>query len=345
MGNLTNNYTHFSQLGRNRLVGSASTLPRLPETSQKAIDDLRATTQKVLVTGAAGDAAKDAGLTVLNLEKVGRLTEGDINAVNLKAAVDLGSKLPIDQFQGVLSQVSAPITAVASVELMQSRIESTISDPSALNVKLLVATSRDASRAFSVLGTFLVKNADKVAATAADSSSTIGGLISKGLGTGAAGAVKTGVQSGSRVLGHLSTGLSVGVAALDVVLAGQDIKRYWDDPSGKNLAKMGLGLVAASASVLAASRIPGISTKATMVAALADVGKFGVDVDWGGVYTGGKDAVTVYTQDRYQAFKQEVMVSRLPQGALVASPTASTPVNPGLQTYPGLGVIGASLRH
>ena len=91
MGNLTTNYNHFSNIGRGQLAG-VKPGQQLTEEERQALVDVRTTTQKLFSTGIAGDDAKDATATLGNIEKVSSLSQGDINAVNLKAAADLGYK-------------------------------------------------------------------------------------------------------------------------------------------------------------------------------------------------------------------------------------------------------------
>ena len=339
MGNLNSNYNHFSSLGRAQLAGSR-TLAALPQDSQKALEDAKETTTKLLVTGVAGEGAQDAGNALLNVEKVSRLSQGDVNLINVKAAVDLGAKLTQGTVQEALGQVATPLTAVVSVEAFGRNLDATTKNPNAENVKLLVKTTQGATTAFAQLSSLLVNYGDSAVSLLAENSGTISSLMAKGLSGPAAGTVRTGLQTGSKVLGRISTGLNLGVAALDVVIAAKDIKRFWDDPNGRSFTKMSLGLVAAGASVLAASRLPGLSTKASMVAALADVGKVGVDVNWSGVYAGAKTGVTSFAADRYQAFRQEVIVSYLPQGALVSTPPATSATLPLIRS----GVIGQKLK-
>lgn len=337
MGSLTLNpttsYSHFSQLGRTQLAGSHTTAA-LSDESAKALADARTATQKILSSGVAGNAVKDANSAFGNIEKISRLAEGDVNAVNIKAAVDLGSKFTQGEMQAVLGTVATPLGAVISFEALGSRIEATKKDPNVQNVKSLVSTTRDATTAFSALGKLLVENSGSVATFASRISGDLGQAVARGLGSSAATSVKAGIQGSSKVLGQIGAGLSIGVAAMDVVIAGQDIHTYWNDPSGKNLAKMGFGVVAAGASVLAATRIPGISTPAAIVAALADVSKFGVDVNWKGVYDGTKVRVGNLVTDQTNNFKQDILASRLPKGAF------ATPA----PVAPGMGLVSMAIK-
>lgn len=337
MGNLLlspTSYSTFSQLGRNQLAGTR-TGPALSTENAQALADAGNATRRILASGVAGDVAQDATSALGNIEKVSRLADGDVNAVNLKAAVDLGAKLTQGEFQEALGRVAAPLSAVVSVEALGSRIEATKKDPTVQNVKSLVSTTRDATTAFSVLGKLVVENSGSVATFASRISGDLGQAVARGLGSSAAGSVKAGISGGSRVLGQIGAGLSIGVAAMDVVIAGTDIRNYWNDPSGKNLARMGFGVVAAGASVLAATRIPGLSTPAAIVAALADVSKFGVDVNWKGVYDGTKVRVGTLVSDQASSFKQDILSSRLPKGAIVNS--LGQPVNPSM------GLVGMAM--
>lgn len=347
MGNINTQYTHFSSLGRDQLAGPRSTAV-LPQDTQKALNDARNTTTRILATGVAGEGAQEATSILANADKISRLSQGDINAVNLKAAVDVGAKFTQGEVQELLGTVATPLSAVVSVESLGRTIDTTLKDPNADNVKVLVKTTQSATTAFSQLSSLIVNYGDDAINVLANNSSTISSLMAKGLSSQTAGVVRTGLETSGKVLGRISTGLNIGVAALDVVIAGRDIKNFWEDPTGKSFTKMGLGLVAAGASILAAAKLPGLSTKASMVAALADIGKVGVDVNWGGVYQGAKTGVTSFASDKYQAFKSEVISSRLPVGATVAPVSATvapvggpeSPVLPLLRS----GVIGASLK-
>lgn len=340
MGNLGIQYNHFSSIGRDSLAASPNA--NLPTGNRQALNDARNTTVKILATGVAGSGAKDATSILQNADKLTLLSQGEINVANLKAAVDVGAKFTEGEAQELLGQVATPLGAVISVESLGKTIDATVKNPNADNVKNLVKTTQGATKAFSQLSTLIVNYGDDAVNLLANNSSTISSLMAKGLSGQTAGAVKTGLQTSGKVLGRISTGLNVGVAALDVVIAGRDIKNFWEDPNGKSLTKMGLGVVAAGASILAACRLPGLSTKASMVAALADVGKVSVDVNWGGVYSGAKAEVTSFATNKYEAFKSEVFASRLPVGAtvspsVVASNSATLPLLKA-------GVIGMALK-
>ncbi len=324
MGNIQ---TQFSQIGQLTQQQVATTKPvrRLDPESEKALKDAKTTTRKLFATGAVGENAQKINSTVINVEKVTRLADGDVNAINIKAAIDLGEKVTRGQVQEVLGNVSAPLGAFVSYGLMSERIDNTIKDPNADNVKLLLKTGEGATRSFSALSKLVLENSGKVASFAGRYSDDLGRVLTKGMSSGTAGVVKTGLTGTQRALGHMGTALNVGVAGLDIYIAGKDIKNYWDDPTGKNLARMGLGLVAATGSILAASKIPGLSGKAAVVAALADVSKVGLDVNWTGVYKGTKENVVGYTQETVAAYKKEILVSRLPQLAHV--PVTVTPAS------------------
>lgn len=326
MGNIQTQFSQIGQLTQQQLAPTQS-VRRLDPESEKALKDAQATTRKVLATGVAGENFQNINSTVVNVEKVSRLANGDVNAVNIKAAIDLGETVTRGQVQQVLGNVAAPIGAFVSYELMTDRIDHTIKDPNADNFKLLLKTGEGATKSFSALSKLVLEHSDKVVSFAGSYSDNLGRLLAKGTQSSAAGLVKTGLTGSQRVLGHVGTALNVGVAGLDIYIAGKDIKNFWDDPSGKNMARMGLGIVAATGSVLAASKIPGLSGKAAVVAALADVSKVGLDVNWTGVYNGTKETVVDYTQETVAAYKKEILVSRLPQLAntsVKATPAALT---------------------
>ncbi|MGV3524821.1 MAG: hypothetical protein ACO1RX_11370 [Candidatus Sericytochromatia bacterium] len=315
------NYTAFSRIGRENIVAPLLNTSQLDADAQTALADAQNTTRRVLSTGIVGDGAKDATAVIGQLEKVSSLSQGDINAVNIKAAMDLGQKFTQGQVQQLLGTVATPIGAVISVEQLQTNIDKAFQDPSAQNVKTLVTVTRDAGMTFSKLTELAINYGDDALALAGRYGGGVGELLTKGMGTKAAGAVKTGLSQGGQLLGRVSKGLNIGIAAMDIWIAGNDIKNFWNDPSGKNLAKMSLGVVAAGASVL--STVPGIGTKAAMVATLADVGKMGVDVNWAGVYEGTKTQVSTFAQVQANNLKRDLVASRLPQGAMVAAPTAT----------------------
>jgi hypothetical protein len=120
----------------------------------------------------------------------------------------------------------------------------------------------------------------------------------------ATGLVRTGLHTTSQTLGKVSQGLTVGVAAMDVWIGVQDVHDFMTDPSMKNFLRAGLGTLAAGASMASVAKLPVLGVSASLVATLADVGKVGLDVNWGVLYQGAAER-----------YKQEVLASRLPQGA------------------------------
>lgn len=330
MSNLSTQYNHFTRLSQaapaapqlqaietlqaqnpgsinSETTTSATTKPGHNPKSDAELKKVKSGTQKVLSSGIAGESGQAINSTVLNVEKVARLADGDVNAVNIKAAVDLGEQVTRGKIQEALGSVATPLGAVVSAELMADRINTTVKDPNADNVKLLLKTGEGAARNFSNLSKFLVSNSDKLVSFTGKYSDDIAGLLAKGLGSKTAGAVKTGLTGSQRVLGHVGTALGVGVAGLDVYIAGRDIKTYWEDPTGKNMGKMGIGVVTAAASVLAAAKIPGVSGKAAIVATLGDVAKLSVDVDWSSVYEGAKEKTSEVVSSQYSKLKEEVV--------------------------------------
>ncbi len=329
MSNLSTQYNHFTRLSQaapaapqlqaienlqsQNAGASADSSPKTsPGTAKHAQKDaelgkVKSGTQKVLGSGVAGEGAKGINSTVLNVEKVARLADGDVNAINIKAAVDLGEQVTRGRIQEALGSVATPLGAVVSAELMADRINTTVKDPNADNVKLLLKTGEGAARNFSNLSKFLVSNSDKLVSFTGKYSDDVARLLAKGLGSNAAGAVKSGLNGSQRVLGHVGTALGVGVAGLDLYIAGRDIKTYWEDPTGKNMGKMGIGVVTAAASVLAAAKIPGVSSKAAIVATLGDVAKISVDVDWATVYEGAKEKTADIVTTQYSKLKEEVV--------------------------------------
>ncbi len=302
--------------------------------SEKEIKKVKGGTHKVLGTGLAGDSGKQINSTILNVEKVARLADGDVNAVNIKAAVDLGEKVTRGKVQQALGTVATPLGAVMSAELMVSRIDDTVKDPNADNVKLLLKTGEGAARNFSKLSHFLVANSDNAVKLVGKYSDNVGRLLAKGLGSKAAGSVKAGLTGSQRVLGHVGTALNVGIAGLDVYIAGKDIKNYWDDPSLKNMGKMSIGVVTAAASIVAAAKVPGLSSKAAVVATLGDVAKISMDVNWAAVYDGAKTKTTRVVNQQMESLKQDVMGMRDPRIQRIQSNAAISPA---------LGTVSATL--
>lgn len=330
MSNLSTQYNHFTRLSQptpaapqlhaienlqeqnpgstdSALATSPSSQPGHNSKSDAELKKVKSGTQKVLDSGLAGEGGKAINSTVNNVQKVARLADGDINAVNIKAAVDLGEQVTRGRIQEALGTVATPLGAVISAELMAERINTTVKDPNADNVKLLLKTGEGAARNFSNLSKFLISNSDKLVSFTGKYSDDLAGFLAKGLGSKAAGAVKVSLTGSQRVLGHVGTALGVGVAGLDLYIAGRDVKIYWDDPTGKNMGKMGIGIVTAAASVLAAAKIPGVSSKAAVVATLGDVAKLSVDVDWVSVYQGAKEKTTNVVNGQYSKLKEEVV--------------------------------------
>lgn len=322
MSNLSTQYNHFTRLSQAPAAPQLHAIETLqPQqdgshdvttTSDKKketeeIKKVKSGTHKALSSGIAGEGGKAINNTVLNVEKVARLADGDVNAINIKAAVDLGEQVTRGKIQEALGTVATPLGAVVSAELMATRINETVKDPNADNVKLLLKTGEGAARNFSQLSKFLVSNSDKLVSVVGKYSDNAANLLAKGLGSSTVGVVKTSLTGTQRVLGHVGTALNVGVAGLDLYIAGKDIKTYWEDPSGKNLGKMGIGVVTAAASVLAASKIPGVSSKAAIVATLGDVAKLSMDVDWISVYHGAKEKTTEVVGEQYSKLKDEVV--------------------------------------
>ncbi|MBT9544218.1 MAG: hypothetical protein IV090_02380 [Candidatus Sericytochromatia bacterium] len=288
MGNITNNYSELTQLHRSgALFQPVKNLQALPEDNLKALNEAKAATQKVLSSGVAGSDAQDALGTVAKIEQISRLSKGDVNAANLKAAVDLGEQLTRGQVQQVLGNVSAPLGAVVSVQSFGSNLDKSLDNPNPENLKGLINSTKGATTSVGTLSKLLAEH------------------------VGQAGTVLT---RGSQALSHVGSVLNIGVAAMDVAIAGKDIHNFWVDPNLKSFTKMGLGLVAASASVIVAAKVPGLGTQAVVVAALADAGKMGVDVNWKAVYNGVSTTVTTTAQSQMQQYKREVLESRLPAG-------------------------------
>jgi hypothetical protein len=303
MGNIITTYSELTRLHRSGgLLTVNSVKPSLSAEEQKALDEAKSTTRKVLSSGIAGEDAQSATGTVAKIEQISRLSQGDVNATNLKAAVDIGEQLTRGEVQQLLGSVSAPLGAVASVESLSNSIDKTLENPNPQNLKALFSSSVGATTSVGQLGQLVARH------------------------TGEAGLL---IGRSTQALGKVSSVLTVGVAAMDLAIAGQDVKRFWDAPDAKNFAKMGLGMVAAGASVMAAAKIPGVGTKALVVATLADAGKMSLDVNWEKVYQGGRVAATAMAREQATRLKQEVLSSRLPAGADSRYPrmTVISPLN------------------
>ncbi|PIQ28836.1 hypothetical protein COW36_09710 [bacterium (Candidatus Blackallbacteria) CG17_big_fil_post_rev_8_21_14_2_50_48_46] len=286
MGNIATNYTELTRLHRSgELLKPTVSEKKLSETDLKALQEAKATTTKVLSSGIAGDDAKSATSTVAKIEQISRLSQGDVNAVNLKAAVDIGEQLTRGQVQQVLGNVSAPLGAIASVETFSNSLDQSLKNPNPQNLKTLMNSTKGATSSVGQISKLLVEH------------------------TGEAGRL---LARGSQTLGKVSSVLNVGIAAMDLAIAGQDIHHFWQDPNLKSFTKMGLGMVAASASVISAAKVPGIGGKAMLVAALADAGKMSLDVDWGTVTKSVGTAVVDFSTQQAQKMKQDLLESRLP---------------------------------
>jgi hypothetical protein len=289
MGNITNNYSELTNLHKSgALFQPVKNIKPLSAEEQKALNQARSTTQSVLSSGIAGGEAKDAVSTVLKIEQISKLSQGDVNAANLKAAVDLGEQLTRGRIQEALGNVSAPLGAVASVQSLSTNLNKSFEDPSPQNLKGVLSSTRGATSSVGKLSKIMAEHA------------------------GQAGSI---LARGGQTLGRVSSVLNVGIATMDVAIAGQDIYKFWQDPNLKSFAKMGLGVVAASASVIAAAKIPGMGTQAIVVATLADAGKVGLDVDWQSVYNGVSTTVVSTAETHIQQYKSELLASRLPLGA------------------------------
>lgn len=283
---MTPTYSEFTRLQQTgALLGIKPVQSSLENSERVALEAVQATARKVLSTGIAGDEAKQATATLSRLEQVSRLSQGDMNAVTLKAAIDLGMQFSQGQVQQVLGTMSTPLGAVVSVQNLTTSLDKTLEQPSPQHVKALIHATAGATASMGQLSKLLSEHAGQV-----------GRLLARG----------------SQTLGKVNSAFSVGFAAMDVAIAGQDVVRFWRDPHLKSFAKMGLGLVAASASVLSAVKLPSLGGKAVMIAALADAGKMAFDVDWGSAYQGMRTSVTALTQDQAARFKQELLQSRLP---------------------------------
>ena len=63
---------------------AASSKPTQHAKSDAELKKVKTGTQKVLGSGIAGEGGKAINSTVLNVEKVARLADGDVNAINIK---------------------------------------------------------------------------------------------------------------------------------------------------------------------------------------------------------------------------------------------------------------------
>jgi len=286
MGNISPAYGHFTQLQQQGTLSSRSGVPiEIKAEEVKALNQVKNSTRQVLATGVAGSDAQQLNTTLIQIEQISRLSEGDVNAVNLRAVVDLGSRVTQGDLQQFLGTVGTPLAALASVEGFSNTFERSLADPSARNLKSLLGSTRNVSTSVGQLSLVLAEHA------------------------GSAGSL---LARGGQALGRIRPVVNVGIAGMDIVLAGKDIQSFWQDPSGKNLAKMGLGLVAASASVLNAAQIPVLGNKAAMVAVLADVAKIGLDVNWGAVATGVHSSAQSLAQREGQRLKEHALGAHKP---------------------------------
>lgn len=298
--NAIGTYTHFSQFRQELEKPSAAPDAEVAQ----ALVGVEATTRKIMGSGLVGQHAKDATAIAANLEKTQRLTQGDINAVNLKAAVDIGEKLARGTVQNALSLAAAPIAAAASLETLDDTFARASHDPSPQNLKAVMNSTKAIGTSFSQLSRLTLEYGDDVVTLAARHSDTVANLAAQSAATGATGLVRTGLNTTSQTLGKVSQGLTVGVAAMDVWIGVKDVQDFLTNPSMRNLLRAGLGSIAAGASMASVAKVPVLGVSASLVATLADVGKVGLDVNWIALYHGAADR-----------YKQEVLASRLPQGA------------------------------
>lgn len=281
MGQITPAYAQFTQLRQSGSLWHAPARP-LKEHERDALNKVKSGTHSILGTGLVGADAQEINRTLLQLEKLDQLSQGKISAINLKAALDLGQQLSQGPVHEVLQDVGTPLTAAISLQALGSSLDRTLKDPTPDNMKGLMTTTRGATATVGQLSQAL-------ASVAANHGFEAGSLLARG----------------SQVIGQVTPALNIGIATLDLVLAGRDIQAYWQRPSEKNAARMGLGVVAAGASVLRAG-MPALGTTATIVATLADVGKLSLDLDWNAVLSGGQAALGNLTASGQKKLQTEL---------------------------------------
>lgn len=282
MAQLQTQYTTFTNLRSQQGLRPVSVVPALKDPEKNALNQIKSGSHKLLGVGLVGTPLQEANSTFLRFEKVDRLAKGEFNAVNLQAAFDLSQEFSQGEVQQVLGQVSAPLATVVSIQSLGSSIQKTLENPNAGNVKGLITTTRGATTTVGHLSGVLAE---------------VG--VEYGLDAGKF------LARGSQFLGRITPTLNKGIAVMDIILAAQDVRHYWQDPSGKNVMRMGLGMVAAGASIVRATN-PALGTTATIVAALADVGKLGLDVDWQAAATGGRQLAKSVLQSGQERVRTEL---------------------------------------
>ena len=284
---------HLTQLKQQGHLYRAAGQVTVDPEGIKALNQVKGSTQRVLGTGVAGEQAREASSTLINIERISRLSEGDINAVNLKAAVDLGQRVVADgEMQELLGRIGTPLAALASAEGFSNSLERTLNSPTPHNMKSLLGSTRGVTSSASQISLMLAEHA------------------------GEAGTI---LVRGSQTLNKISPVVNTGIAVMDVAIAGSDIKTFWEDSSAKNGAKMTLGLVAAGASVLNVAKLPIFGINAAIVAVVADVAKLGLDINWGKVGRGAQDLV--HSKAVAASQKMQAGLSR-PQPSLSGTPVS-----------------------
>lgn len=271
---------HLTQLRQDGLLYRSTAKVEVDPDGIKALNQVKGSTQRVLGTGIAGEQVKEATSTLANIERISRLSEGDINAVNLKAAVDLGQQVVGDgQMQQLLGRIGTPLAALASAEGFSNSLERTLDNPTPHNMKSLLGSTRGITSSATQISLMLAEH------------------------TGSAGSI---LVRGSQTLNKISPVVNTGIAVMDVAIAGSDIKTFWEDSSLKNGAKMTLGLVAAGASVLHLAKLPVFGVNAAIVAVVADVAKLGLDIDWAKVGKGAQGIVHSKAVEASQAMQAQI---------------------------------------
>lgn len=263
------NYQSFTRLQQQGLLlsqgrrlplvnGAAQQKPVLEPAQEKALNQIKSGTQRLLGSGIVGDDLQRVSRHSQMLERSLKLGRGEIKAANIKAALDLGQELVADEaIREGLGQIESPFTAVISVQGLQRSIQDVGENPNPHNLKRLMSSTRGVATSVGEISALVIEHAPE-----------LGGEVAKVFARGS-----------SQFMGRIGPALNLGIATMDVALAGQDIYDFWRRPNLKNLAHMSLGTIAASASVLKVA-VPALQTPATVVATLADLGKLGLDLDW-----------------------------------------------------------------
>lgn len=187
-------------------------------------------------------------------------------------------------------------TLTATKDIIKGR--STVAATKAATDVLLKAGGRSGS---TVTATIVKKEAPKVAAAVAKAVQTgkTATRVAEATKVATTALVKTGVKTTAAVVvkaapaaakaagvaaakagGRFVPGLNIAIAAVDVVVAGADIKKAYDKPTAKNVTVAVVSSITAVGSVLAATNIPVVSQIGAGVSLVTGLGKAALESFW-----------------------------------------------------------------